>query len=284
MNPILKNMLVSWKTSLSGILAGILFVAQPLNDYWTANAGLPTRQLLLGALMVLAGLFARDGDKSSEQSGAKATMLGIWIAILAMPLFLSGCLSSDLSLRNKSVNTAYTGEVARYEAHVANVEAVASKTDAALSQAQKNDFKYRFDERVNAITTVVAQKPEFASAGIQALATAQTEYADLLAQQADAQARFRSIIDQSRNTNLAQARALDAQLRKITTATTFNGAQAANDAAAALAPLIPAHPAATTISTHPVVPTPPVQTPAPTKPQTMNHKVGNELDVASILN
>ena len=72
----LKSMvLVNWKTTFGGLLAGLLYIAGPLNDYWVHNAAISPREFLIGAGMVLVGLFSRDHNKTSEQSSATPPFL-----------------------------------------------------------------------------------------------------------------------------------------------------------------------------------------------------------------
>jgi hypothetical protein len=65
MKKLLQNAWVSWKTSSAGILASLpqLELAYKAHDW---------RALLCGVATIVLGLLARDGDKSSEDTGAKS--------------------------------------------------------------------------------------------------------------------------------------------------------------------------------------------------------------------
>ena len=70
----IKN--ASWKTTVGGILGGVLLVVGELCDLLGVHAGTITNgefnaETLLAGLAVLGiGIFARDNDKSSEDVGA----------------------------------------------------------------------------------------------------------------------------------------------------------------------------------------------------------------------
>ena len=63
----MTSLIKSWKTTATGIVGGVIVALTAFNDL------LNSEQLaaLSGAIIALVGLLARDGDKSSEDVGAK---------------------------------------------------------------------------------------------------------------------------------------------------------------------------------------------------------------------
>ena len=77
MNPIIKNGVTSWKTSVAGILAAIMLVMPGVQK--NLEDGTPVSWMaIIGAVaMAVGGILARDADKSSEQSAVKKSDLPV---------------------------------------------------------------------------------------------------------------------------------------------------------------------------------------------------------------
>lgn len=71
-SPHIANAFVSWKTSLAGLVAFIAINGPQLLAYVQDHKELNGPALWCGLAIFAMGLVARDGDKSSEQSGAKS--------------------------------------------------------------------------------------------------------------------------------------------------------------------------------------------------------------------
>lgn len=76
MKTLLTNAVVSWKTSAFGTIAGVpqFFIAVPkleaaLASHDMTQIGIAVAGILAAVATILAGLCARDGDKSSEDHG-----------------------------------------------------------------------------------------------------------------------------------------------------------------------------------------------------------------------
>lgn len=74
-NPTMKTILTNWKTTITGIgmiAGGIAAIARTLSDGW----GDGDMNLITTAIGAVGGgfglIFARDGDKSSQDSGVRS--------------------------------------------------------------------------------------------------------------------------------------------------------------------------------------------------------------------
>ena len=65
----LKPMLVSWKTSVAALSAMVIGVLDMASTY--IDSGQIDNAMLAVVVGAFSGLFARDGDKTSRQSGAE---------------------------------------------------------------------------------------------------------------------------------------------------------------------------------------------------------------------
>jgi hypothetical protein len=73
MYAILTNAWVSWKTTILGIAAFVTLNWQHVYAYYLSNQTLDAKHFWLGLIIMVLGIVARDGDKSSEQTGAGNT-------------------------------------------------------------------------------------------------------------------------------------------------------------------------------------------------------------------
>lgn len=69
MNVFVKN----WKTTLTGLIAGLVVVLTAIRQYLSGEPvdGDVVIEAIVGISVILMGLFARDADKSSKQTGVK---------------------------------------------------------------------------------------------------------------------------------------------------------------------------------------------------------------------
>ncbi len=55
----------NWKTTLAGVLAGLLFII-PVVQQWLASGSGNWRELLKGLVLALLGIFASDGKATGQ--------------------------------------------------------------------------------------------------------------------------------------------------------------------------------------------------------------------------
>lgn len=107
--PSVANAIVSWRTTMSGVIGFFVVNGPQLQAYWSQNQALDNQKFLLGLVILVIGIVARDGTVSSEQAGAKPPttttaapnpppptppLVGIVLGAVLMGV-LSGCCSTS---------------------------------------------------------------------------------------------------------------------------------------------------------------------------------------------
>lgn len=211
-------------------------------------------------------IMALEKQLADLKKSKQPSIASVVSALLIMMLMLTGCSVST----GKSTAEAEAQARKRWEAHVAALTAAQQAEDAALANAQQNDFQFRLNQRNAAINNVVAQRPDLISEALAAKDTANAEFNLLQNQQMAAQAKLNSVIAQSAATNLTQARALSDSILKAGAAPPFDAASTVTTIVNGLQQLAPPQNAVPqTAPTAPIAPsTPAVKPIAPAVPKT----------------
>ena len=61
----------SWKTTVLGVIAGLIILLPELNDLLNGSSGFDLPTVIEGFAAMGIGFFARDNAVTSEQAGAK---------------------------------------------------------------------------------------------------------------------------------------------------------------------------------------------------------------------
>lgn len=217
-HPILANMAVSWKSSLIGLLA-FLSVSGPEILIWVrGHQGANQTMFWIGFFAFVGGLIVRDGDKSSEQTGAGVVdppkLAPIHdvprpLVILALALILSGltaCAPASPTRRNGEMTMAQAYE----QAHQNDSDLFDGYEKAAIiSHTKRMDVELKVNQ-TNFAAQVKLDPIKWASASdISAeQVRLQAEHDQRIAAYAASLQSYRAIKQKNETVNIVTARAL----------------------------------------------------------------------------